>query len=244
MIRCLIGLVCLSVGCSSTPPSVAKKDVPVAKVVRRAPSPLARSTYAVVLDQAMVDALPPGDARVGDVLIKNALIWGVIAAADHRSSGALGGGHLLDVGPTGHGDHFGGLVPIFDPDGARSPRITEVTVVQGGEMGGMAIVRARGVDPLDDQIEVDIDYIIQPESTHIRVLVGVRNGGRGHYENFNLGVLAEWGATRRFVPGDGHAVAGRETHSDWMGANRGEVGLVISSERGRLLGRHGALSKM
>ena len=185
---------------------------------------------------------PAASGEPGDIRLDNEHIVVVIRGAGRRGTLSDTGGMVLDVAPRGGRDGLGEIVPVFDPDGRRLARIASVAVEQSGAQGGPAIVRAHGVDPHDDKVIIDIDYVLAPGARELRIMTTVENRGRSHYRQLAFGRLIKWGTLLPFAPGHGVALAGERTQTDWIGGDGGVgrgASLLVGTRGGLIEGVHG-----
>ena len=131
------------------------------------------------------------------------------------------------------------MVPVLDERGERVPTFASVTVAYDGAGGGPAIVRALGVDPRDDQVEVAVDYLLEPGARYARIVRSVHNRGRGHYRQLFNGHLVLWGELSPFAPGVGTDLVGQRTRTDWLGADGLRGSVVMAAGTGLLTAVHG-----
>ncbi len=216
--------------------------VPDAEVVDAAPPPPKAGPWVPGQARATVlDAMAAGTsaARPGDIRLENDRLVCVVAAADHPARGQPTGGHLVDLFARGAHDQLGEAAITLDPDGRRQPVIDSVVVAQHGAGGGPAIVRATGHHPLDEQVEVTLDYVLEPDANHVRLVATVYNKSRGHFPKFTFGAFVLWGGLAPFVPGPAAALEGSQTWSDWIGGDSMTGSVVIATYAGRLSGVHG-----
>lgn len=225
-------LVASLVGCGAPPPPPpAEVAEPPAEPPRAAESD-ARTRTLAEGDPLVGQA----GARVGDFVLENRHLRAVIAAAGHPLGAASGGGHLLALGPADEPPAPLAAVPALDEAGRRAPRAEAVGIGHDGR-GGPAIVRLRGHDPVDDQVRIGVDYVLEPGAEALRVVITLENTGRGHYRDLPVGLLVDWGSLEAFAPEGGFGVAGL-VRSDWIGGDGATRAVLVSARSGRLHARH------
>ena len=155
--RSIIAL--LLVGCGSGPP-------PPPPPAEGAPASEAPASAAPDLKgpRATVRLLAPGDpalglglgARPGDIWLENPQVIALVAGLDHRLGPSSSGGAVLHVGRNGvvPRARLGAMLPVFDEVGQRAPLFEKLEILQDGRLGGPAIIRLLGHDPLDDGLAV------------------------------------------------------------------------------------------
>jgi hypothetical protein len=186
--------------------------------------------------------LPAGPAAAGepgDLVLRNDRLVAVIRGVGHRGRVAPTGGHLIDLAPVDVDDALGEAALFLDPDGRALPLLTEVGVARDGRDGGQAIVRAAGHDARDEQVLVEVDYVLETGADRLRIMTTVTHRGRSHYRDFVIGHWMSWGALSPFVPGPGAELAGLRTRSSWVGADAPRGALLISGVAGLLEATHG-----
>ncbi len=234
------------VGCGAPPPPAppAARPPPAAEAPPPPPAPPAAPmttgrARARVLQATDAETVAGIGARPGDLVVENAHVAIIVAGLGHRAASGGTGGHVVAVVPTRGADALGEMVPVLDVAGARIPRFQSVVVAHDGASGGAAIIRALGTDPKDDQVEVAVDYLVEPDARFARVVRAVHNRGRGHYRELSGGHLVSWGELQPFVPGVGTELVGQRTRSDWVGGDGPRGSLVITPGTGRLIAVHG-----
>ncbi|MEZ4472412.1 MAG: hypothetical protein R3F60_16785 [bacterium] len=237
----------LLTACAGGPPPappLPAEEVPAAP----ASAPATAPPEAPRGDRAEARLLAPGDpvltaglgARVGDIWLENPRVVALLAGLDRRLGPSASGGALLHVGVRGATPRarLGALVPVFDEAGQRAPVFDRVDILQDGRLGGPAIVRLTGRDPIDDELVVTEELVLLPEAEGVRLITEAENRSAGYYKDFRFGQLVEWGGLDRFVPGELDPRGGRTT-SDWVGVAGPDTSLVIAPPVGRLVGVHG-----
>ncbi|MFN3201843.1 MAG: carboxypeptidase regulatory-like domain-containing protein [Bradymonadia bacterium] len=177
---------------------------------------------------------PEASGKLGDFKISNAHLQAVITA--QRPDGR--GGRLVDFVPTGGADGLGEMGPAFDPAGRRQPLIQSVKVTQAGGQGA-AIIQATGVDALDEEVKISINYVLEPDSTYLKIITTVHHRGRSHYQDFALGRFILWGDLTPFAPGVGADPVGRRARSPWIGASSPSAAMVLAPYDGLIESFHG-----
>lgn len=177
---------------------------------------------------------PEASGQIGDYKISNAHLVAVITAPRAGKSGGL----LVDLTAAGGQDSLGQIAPSFDPAGRRQPRLDRVEITQAGGRGS-AIIHTEGVDSLDEQVKVSVDYVLEPDARYLRVITTVRHRGRSHYQDFALGRLILWGDLTPFAPGAGMDPVGLRARSPWIGGESPEASLVLSPFDGLIESFHG-----
>jgi hypothetical protein len=190
-----------------------------------------------VADEADLPGGPAATGRAGDLLLSNEHVVAVIGAP---RPGAPPGraGAVLDLAPRGGADVLGEVVPVFDEAGRRMARFERVVVERDGATGGPAVVRATGVDALDEQIAVECEYVLEPGARALRLRTTLTQRGRSHYRDFVIGRLVEWGGLDPFVPGAAGSLAGQRVRSDWIGADSPGTSLAFAPVGGRMESIH------
>lgn len=222
---------------------------PVVTIARLEPPPVpsAPATRAeagtarafIARDARDLPAGPAAAGESGDLVLRNDRLVAVIRAAKHRGRVAPTGGNLVDLAPAGGEDAFGEAALTLDPDGRVLARFEAVEVAQDGRDGGLAIVRAQGRDPRDDQVLVDVDYVLESGSPRLRAIATVTHRGRSHYRDFALGHWMSWGTLAAFAPGSGGDLQGRRTSSPWIGADGPGASVLLAGVAGLVEGIHG-----
>lgn len=229
--------------CGSTP-----QPPPPVDVAPASEAPVAAAPEVPKGPQATVRLLAVGDpalglglgARPGDIWLENPQVVALVAGLDHRLGPSSSGGAVLHVGRNGVAPRarLGAMLPVFDEVGQRAPLFEKLEILQDGRLGGPAIIRLLGHDPLDDGLAVSQELVLDPAGQAVRLVVEVENRSTGHYRDFRIGQLVEWGGLSPFVPGRVDARAPRST-SDWVGASGPDTSLVVAPPLGRLIGVHG-----
>jgi hypothetical protein len=186
--------------------------------------------------------LPEGPAAAGepgDFVLRNDRLVAVVRAAGHRGRVAPTGGHLIDLAPVDTEDALGEAALFLDPDARALPLLTEVAVARDGRDGGLAIVRAAGRDARDEQVQVEVDYLLETGADRLRIMTTVTHRGRSHYRDFVIGRLMSWGSLSPFVPGPGGELAGQRTRSPWVGGDAPRGALLLAGVAGLLEATHG-----
>ncbi len=199
------------------------------------------------------DDLPGGPAatgRPGDIVLANEHLVAVIGAPRPGLTPGRAGA-LLDIAPRGGADALGEMLTVLDDAGRRTVRFDKVFVERDGVAGGPAVVRAVGVDRLDDQLGVEVEYVLDSEARHVRLRTTLHQRGRSHHPDLVLGRLFVWGGLEPFVPGAGPSGApgaaetaasrplpGRRLRSDWVGADAEGASLAFAPVGGRVESIH------
>ena len=212
-------------------------EAPPTAPVTRVESGTARAFVA--RNQKDLPGGPAAAGEPGDLVLRNERLTAVIRAANHRGRVAPTGGNVIDLAPADGPDNLGEAALFLDPDARALARFREVVVAQDGKDGGLAIVRASGTDPRDEQVEVDVDYILESGSDRLRAMTTVTHHGRSHYRDFVIGHWMSWGTLHTFVPGPGGDVEGRRTSSAWVGADSPDAAVLISGLAGLVDAVHG-----
>ena len=182
---------------------------------------------------------PAASAQPGDIRLENEHFAVIVRSQEHRGTLSSSGGMIIDAAPNGGTDGLGEIVPIFDADGHRMADFRIVDIDQDGARGGPAIVRASGFDPHDQELRIDVDYVLEPGARFLRIITSLTNRGRNHYRDLPLGRLVKWGTLRAFVPGAGADLAGRRTRSEWVGGDGPESSVLLTTVGGLMEGIHG-----
>ncbi|MCK6575411.1 hypothetical protein L6V77_30500 [Myxococcota bacterium] len=211
-------------------------------VVASPPVPQVDRGTARAFVAASGEDLPRGAAAAGepgDLVLRNDRLVAVIRGAGHRGRVAPTGGHLIDLAPVDTDDALGEAALFLDPDGRALPLLTEVGVARDGRDGGQAIVRAAGRDARDEQVQVEVDYVLESGTDRLRIMTTVTHRGRSHYRDFVIGHWMSWGGLSPFVPGPGGELAGQRTRSPWVGADAPRGALLLSGVAGLVEATHG-----
>jgi hypothetical protein len=232
----------LLVGCGGpvTPTVTITRVGPAAPVTAPMVHPEAGTARAFIARAA--GDLSRGAAAAGepgDFVLRNENLVAVVRAAGHRGRVAPTGGQLIDLAPVGADDALGEAALFLDPDGRSMPLFTEVAVARDGRDGGMAIVRAAGHDARDEQVGVEVDYILESGADRLRIMTTVTHKGRSHYRDFVIGHWMSWGGLHAFVPGPGAELEGQRTRSGWVGADAGRGALLLAGVGTLLEAVHG-----
>jgi hypothetical protein len=210
---------------------------PVTAPVARLDVGTARALVARGAPDLLTGAAAAGEP--GDLVLRNEHLVAVVRAAGHRGRVAPTGGQLIDLAPLGAEDALGEAALFLDPDGRSMPLFTEVAVARDGRDGGMAIVRAAGHDARDEQVGVEVDYILESGADRLRIMTTVTHKGRSHYRDFVIGHWMSWGGLHAFVPGPGAELEGQRTRSGWVGADAGRGALLLAGVGTLLEAVHG-----
>ena len=239
----LLGCALVAAGCGGP----AAPTVTMTRVGPEAPAPVPvlhpdLGTARAFRAQSSAELLR-GEAAAGepgDFVLRNDRLTAVVRAAGHRGRVAPTGGHLIDLAPAGAQDAFGEATLFLDANGQVMPIFTEVAVARDGQDGGMAIVRAAGHDARDEQVGVEVDYILESGADRLRMMTTVTHRGRSHYRDFVVGHWMSWGGLHPFTPGPGGELEGQRTRSGWVGADSAGtaillagVGLLLEAVHGR-----------
>lgn len=237
-----VSLGTLLVGCGGpATPTVTITRVgppaPVTAPLARPDAGTARAYIARAANELLTGAAAAGEP--GDLVLRNEHMVAVVRAAGHRGRVAPTGGQLIDLAPVGADDALGEAALFLDPDGRSMPLFTEVAVARDGRDGGMAIIRAAGHDARDEQVGVEVDYILESGSDRLRIMTTVTHKGRSHYRDFVIGHWMSWGGLHAFVPGPGAELEGQRTRSGWVGADAGRGALLLAGVGTLLEAVHG-----
>ncbi|MCB9547210.1 MAG: carboxypeptidase regulatory-like domain-containing protein [Myxococcales bacterium] len=221
------------------PPPAAAASAASAAPASAAPARDDRAEARLLAAGDPVLALGLG-AEVGDIWLENPQVVALLAGLDHRLGPSASGGAILHVGLRGATPRarLGAMVPVFDEAGQRAPVFDRVDIMQDGRLGGPAIVRLTGRDPVDDELVLTEEIVLLPDAEGVRLITEAENKSAGYYKGFRFGQLVEWGGLARFVPGELDPRGGRTT-SDWVGAAGPDTSLVFAPPVGRVVGVHG-----
>lgn len=246
-LACLAAAVLIGPGCGAS--GVSPRSEEPATVVRPPDAGEARPREIVEQGTARArviygDVAPLSGAaahgRTGDLRLENEAVRAVVLSQEHRGFVSASGGVLVDVSTAGGQDGLGELVPIFDDRGVVTARLDLVDVAQDGRAGGPAIVRAHGHHATDEELRIDVDYIVEPGAERVRIVLMLENRGRNHYRELPIGFLVRWGALTPFVPGGGSSLIGTRTRSAWVGGDAGVNAVALTHASGALMqGVHG-----
>lgn len=235
-------MLCCLIGCGgpSAPTVIMTRVGPEAPVT--APVVLQeRGTARAFVAQSPSDLLtgPAAGGEPGDLVLRNEHLVAVVRGAGHRGRVAPTGGHLIDLAPVGAEDALGEAALFLDPDGRAIPLFDEISVARDGRDGGLAIVRAAGHDARDEQVVVEVDYLLASGENRLRIITTVTHRGRSHYRDFTLGHWMSWGGLHPFVPGPGGDLEGQRTRSAWVGADAARGALLLAGMGTLLEAIHG-----
>lgn len=148
-----------------------------------------------VADAPAAYRLRLGDAALGDILISNGVVTGVISSLDAPNGLAPTGGNLIDFGPAGGEDDVTVYYQLSGilPDDAFAYRTLDVA-----ERGGSVTVTLRG--SLDGRPEVGVatHYELRACDPGLRIRSELFNGS-ADTEAFMIADASQWG-NRRVVP--------------------------------------------
>lgn len=191
------------------------------------------------------DTLLSGQRAAGtlsDIVIENDRIVVVISDVRHILPYSPSGANIIDAGSRQ--ERVDALMEIythFDNAWPRQAVYDQVEIIDGGEAGGRAVVRASGLDSKDPYLTVVTEYSLEAGADYLTLSTTVVNSGGSTYESFEVGDAFAWGDCERFVPGYGFAVVGN-TASVWIA---GTSGLVSYGYAGggmtEIWGDHGSL---
>jgi len=232
-----------AVACGSRAPPVVATTIALPLPATLAPAP---ASWAVGGSQAfeLVDSAellqgPAALGELGDFMLRNRRLTAVVRAPNAAGPISGRGGSIVDVALAGGVDAFGELAPVFDADARAFPSIREVVVAQDGRQGGPAIIRASGVDARDDDVRVEIDYVLPPDADFVRVTTTVTHRGRAHYRDHVFGHAIAWGGMRPFAPEVGEPATGARTRTTWIGADGPRSAVALTTEGGLVEAVHG-----
>jgi len=177
---------------------------------------LARQSYARRVTELPV--LPPGpgaEGRLGDLLMENAFVRFVVAAADHVGPGRLGG-NVIDAAVQGGEDRMRLLTPLLGAEAKTQPVYEDVHVETAGGQDTPAIVVSTGHLTGNPAVKVVTTYTLPPDSPSLEIATRVENGTGSMLALFSLGDVLYNGRTLRFVPGTALLPEGRKSLSKWM----------------------------
>src|SRR5215831_6986781 len=196
-----------------------------------APTGAAQSVFAgrVTADNAASELFPGTAAagRVGDWFLRNDKVRFILQhEGDRTISPAPYGGNIIDadfVGSAARGDRWGELSLIYSL--GRTFNFDRAELLADGSRGGVAALRFRGVDALNDYINLKglfgllppgrdpndplpldgaVTYILEPGATELRVLYTLFNHS-GARVSQPLGTLCDAGSeTELLRPGLGY----------------------------------------
>lgn len=201
---------------------------------------LAGQSYAYVVEDPSF--LPPGvgaEGRVGDLLLENAFVRFVVAAADHRGPG-WPGGNLIDAAIQGGEDRMRLLAPLLGGRRTVQPVYETVRVATSGGLDQVAVVVSEGHLTGNPDVRIETVYRLRPGSSALEIATTVRNGTDAMLPLFGFCDLLYHGRTARFVPDAGLFPAGKEGSSPWLcffgqdrvwGVLTGPLGTVDSIHR-------------
>ena len=155
---------------------------------------------------------PRAQGQLGDFKLYNSRVGFVIRSAENRQGFFNQGGGLIDALRTGGQDELEEIYPLAGL--VRVLRPLSITAINTPGFTGQAIIRVRGIDEglhmidatgivLDDQdLEVQVDYILEPEAAYLRIVTTLVN--RGYYKTVYIGDSLQWGDDlEAFTPGLG-----------------------------------------
>jgi len=207
----LLGLAVLAGACRSRPGGGVQPPLRPRPVVG-----LAGQSYAYVgADYAFLPQGPGADGRPGDLLLENAFVRFVVAAAGHHGP-AGSGGHLIDAAVQGGEDQMRLLLPLLGGRKAAAPVYEEVSVSAPGGVQEEAAVVSTGHLPGDPSVEVETTYTLRPGSRMLEMSTTVRNRTDSMRPFFGFRDLLYHGRTMRFAPRAGLFPAGKSPRSRWL----------------------------
>lgn len=227
--------------CGPTTPTVTMSTVPAPRSLAPAPASWAVGG-ARAFRATREDELLRGPAALGvpgDFVLRNERLVAVVRAPENPGPLSGRGGGIVDLSPAGGLDAFGELAPVFDADARLFPVVREVAVAQDGRQGGPAILRMSGVDARDEDLRVEVDYVLAPDADFIRITTTVTHRGRAHYRDHVFGHGIAWGALRPFVPDLGEPSPGARSRTTWIGGDGEQSAAALTSEGGLIEAVHG-----
>ncbi len=207
----LLSLAVLAGACRSRPGGGVQPPLRPRPVVG-----LAGQSYAyAVADYASLPQGPGADGRPGDLLLENAFVRFLVAAAGHHGP-AGSGGNLIDAAVQDGEDQMRLLLPLLGGRSAAAPVYEEVSVSVPGGVEEEAAVVSTGHLPGAPSVEVETTYTLRPGSRMLEISTTVRNGTDSMLPFFGFRDLLYHVRTVRFAPGVGLFPAGKSPRSRWM----------------------------
>lgn len=186
---------------------------------RQGPRPLidlaAQSYAGPVSELAFLPSGPGAEGRIGDLLLENANVRFVVAAADHAGPG-YPAGNVIDAAVQGGEDRMRLLAPMLGSGPTRRPAYESVRVESAGGLHVPAIVVAEGRLIGSPQVKVRTSYSLPPDSVSLEISTRVENGTGASLDQFVFSDSLCHGRTLRFVP-QPRRVAGRmQATAGWL----------------------------
>jgi hypothetical protein len=187
-------------------------------------------------------------ATLGDYILENNQIKVIISDPLHVTGRAQSGGEIIDLARVEDNlDYFGHLYPHYTKGNVLSYRFTAIsTKLTGYEHDAVAVI-VTGEDTSHEGIQVENEYILEPDSAVLRIVTHLTNSTSATLSMMPVGDEIEWGATSIFVGGYGvpqqqEAVS---TESDWVSGFADNFSAGIVTSKGKIKGTHiGATSEL
>ncbi len=193
-----------------------------------------RSYACVAAGYASLPEGPGAEGQPGDLLLENAFVRFVVAAADHPGPAGLGG-HLIDAAVQGGEDRMRLLLPLRGGRAAATPVYEKVTVSAPGGVEQEAVVLSTGHLAGDPSVKVETTYALQPGSRMLEIATTVRNETDSMLPQFAFLDLLYHGRTVRFAPSAGLFPADKRSRSRWISFFYGDrVWGVVAAPLGAL----------
>jgi len=152
---------------------------------------------------------------IRDIMIENERVALVISDIGHTIR-ANSGGNIIDAGSvTNRIDALEEFYTYFDDDYPRQAEYNSITIINNGEDGGPAVVRASGVDSQDSSLVVITEYSLEADKDFLLISTTVTNTGNNVYTEFELGDVFAWGDCQKYAPGYGTALK-RNSREPWI----------------------------
>ncbi len=160
---------------------------------------------------------PGAEARVGDFRMENPHVVVLVGDVDHQVGFGASGGTVLDAAMRHSGqDALGQLLLFLDNTWPRQALYREVLVVEPGGAGKRAVLEVHGRDTQDASIVITTRYILPADARALTIETRVRSPRA--ISGFELGDALQWGHSRAFAPGVGHALARQKPTVPWLAA--------------------------
>lgn len=180
------------------------------------------------------------EGLTGDYMLENDKIAVVISRIGHDVSPATTGGSIIDAGSSvDRIDALGNLYTYFDDDWPRQAEYQTIVIINNGEGGGPARIRATGHDSDLQYLNVITDYTLGQFDSFVTISTTVNNTSNYSVSDFEVGDAFHWGECGKFAPGYGFELYGVTTEP-WIAGIAEQVAYGYTSPPNTLWGPNGS----
>lgn len=160
---------------------------------------------------------PAAFGAIGDIRMSNGRLLAVITAVDRAVGFAVSGGNIIDVArlPGGE-DQLNQITLYLDDEFPRQARYESLEIRSAGGRRKPAVVRAEGVDTKNAKIEVQTDYVLEPDRQWLTLITRFTNTGTATIRGYRPGDAIQWGRAEHMAPKEGFGLPGRRVEVGWV----------------------------